>query len=44
VRNNTDYTIDEIRWEIVRAMLENFPKLRRRVKEYLQAEREEGRV
>jgi hypothetical protein len=36
VRNNTD-NLDEIRWEIVKAMLENFPKLRQRVKEYLEA-------
>jgi hypothetical protein len=35
VRNNTN-SLDEIRWQVVKAMLENFPKLRQRVKEYLE--------
>jgi hypothetical protein len=43
VRDNTD-NLDEIRWEIVKAMLEDFPKLRRRVIEYFKLKKEEGRV
>jgi hypothetical protein len=35
VRNNTDYAIDEIRWNIIKAMLDESPKLAQRVKEYL---------
>jgi hypothetical protein len=34
VRDNTD-NIDEIRWKIVKAMLDEFPQLAKRVKEYL---------
>jgi hypothetical protein len=35
VRNNTDCALDEIRWKIVKAMLDEFPQLAQRVKEYL---------
>jgi len=38
VRNNTDCVVDEIRWEIIKAMLNDFPQLRQRVKEYFGAE------
>jgi hypothetical protein len=36
VRNNTD-SLDEIRWQIVKTLLENFPKLKKRVREYLES-------
>ena len=35
MRNNTDCALDEIRWKIVKAMLDEFPQLAQRVKEYL---------
>ena len=37
VRNNTDGPADEIRWKIIKAMLDDFPQLRQRVKEYFGA-------
>jgi len=37
VRNNTDCLADEIRWKIIKAMLNDFPQLRQRVKEYFEA-------
>ena len=37
VRNNTDCPADEIRWKIIKAMLNDFPQLRQRVKEYFGA-------
>jgi len=37
VRNNTDAPADEIRWKIVKAMLNDFPQLWQRAKEYLGA-------
>jgi hypothetical protein len=39
VRNNKQFLIDdEIRWKIIKALLNDFPQLRQRVKEYLEAE------
>ena len=38
VRNNTDCPADEIRWKIIKAMLNDFPQLRQRTKEYLEPE------
>jgi hypothetical protein len=35
VRNNTDCVVDEIRWRVVKIMLDEFPQLAQRVKEYL---------
>jgi hypothetical protein len=37
VRNNTDCPSDEIRLKIVKAMLNDFPQLRQRAKEYFEA-------
>jgi len=37
VRNNTDGPADEIRWKIVKAMLNDFPQLWQRAKEYFEA-------
>ena len=37
VRNNTDCPADEIRWKIIKAMLNDFPQLRQRAKEYFGA-------
>ena len=28
--------LEETRWQVIKALLDEFPKLRRRVKEYLQ--------
>jgi heme oxygenase len=36
VRNNTDCALDEIRWKIVKAMLDEFPQLAQRSKNVLQ--------
>jgi len=35
--------IEEIRWRIVKDILDKFPELRRRVKEYLREENEKKR-
>ena len=37
VRNNTCHDVaEEIRWKVLKAMLDDFPQLRQHVKEYLQ--------
>jgi hypothetical protein len=36
VRDNTE-SLDEIRWKIVKAMLDEFPQLAKHVREYLKA-------
>ena len=44
LRYNTSMNeIEEIRWRIVKDILDKFPELRRRVKEYLREENEKKR-
>jgi len=39
VRNNTcDDTVGEIRWQVIKAMLDEFPTLKEKAKNYLKEE------
>jgi len=43
VRNNKQLLIDdEIRWKIIKALLNDFPQLRQRTKKYLEAKAAEA--
>jgi hypothetical protein len=37
VRNNTQDTESEIRWKVVKAILDDFPNVRQKAKQYLAA-------
>jgi len=38
VRNNTCDGVEEIRWQVIKAMLDEFPILKERAKNYLKEE------
>jgi len=40
VRNNTREMDEEIRWKVLKAMLDDFPRLRQRARAYLQVLKE----
>lgn len=40
MRNNTHEMEEEIRWKVLKAMLDDFPKLRQRARTYLQVLKE----
>jgi len=42
VRNNTREIDAEIRWKVLKAMLDDFPRLRQRARAYLKVVKEAG--
>ena len=40
MRKNTYETVEEIRWKVLKAILDDFPRLRQRARAYLQVVKE----